>query len=55
MKANQDNTQRIVDVLNSHWNQELQQKYDSARLELSQLRQNAVLIEALRPTTTTAA
>lgn len=55
LKAGQDNTQRIVDVLNSHWNQELQQKYDSARLELSQLRQNAVLIEALRPTTTATA
>ena len=54
LKAGQDNTQRIVDVLNSHWNAELQQKYNDARLELSQYRQNAYLIEQLKPTTTTA-
>lgn len=47
LKAGQDNTQRIIDTLNCHWNQDLQQRYNDARLELSQLRQNAVLIEAL--------
>lgn len=55
LKAGQDNTQRIVDVLNNHWNAELQQKYNDARLELSQHRQNAYLIDQLRTTTTTTA
>ncbi len=48
-----ENTQRIVDVLNSHWQQDLQQRYNDARLELSQQRQNATLIAALRTTGTT--
>ena len=47
------NTQRIVDVLNSHWQQDLQQRYNDARLELSQQRQNAALIAALKTTTPT--
>lgn len=47
------NTQRIVDVLNSHWQADLQQRYNDARLELSQQRQNAELIAALKTTTTT--
>ena len=46
------NTQRIIDTLNCHWNQELQQKYNDARLELSQQRQNATLIAALGTKTT---
>ena len=48
------NTQRIVDVLNQHWNSDLQQRYNDARLELSQQRQNAALIAALGTKTTTA-
>ncbi len=48
-----ENTQRIVDVLNCHWQQDLQQRYNDARLELSQQRQNAALIAALKTTTTT--
>lgn len=49
LRANQDaNTQRIIDTLNTHWHGELQSKYDDARLELSQLRQNATLINAMR-------
>ena len=48
------NTQRIIDTLNCHWNQDLQQKYNDARLELSQQRQNATLIAALGTKTTTA-
>ena len=46
------NTQRIVDALNTHWQSELQQKYADAKLELSQLNQNATLIAALKTTTT---
>lgn len=42
--------QRIVDTLNAHWQSELAQKYDDAKLELSQLRQNATLIAALKTT-----
>lgn len=55
IRAGQDNTQRIIDTLNSHWTADLQQRYNDARLELSQQKQNAVLIEALKPTTTAAA
>lgn len=53
IRAGQDNTQRIVDVLNNHWQADLQQRYNDARLELSQQRQNATLIAALKTTTTT--
>lgn len=52
------NTQRMIDTLQQHWREEIQQRYDDARLELSQQRQNAELIAALKPataTTTTAA
>ena len=55
IRANQDNTQRIVDVLNSHWQSDLQQRYNDARLELSQQRQNATIIAALKTTTSTTA
>ena len=55
IRAGQNNTQRIIDTLNNHWNADLQQRYNDARLELSQLRQNATLIAALRTTTTTTA
>ena len=55
IRAGQDNTQRIIDTLNNHWNADLQQRYNDARLELSQLRQNATLIAALRTTTTATA
>ena len=54
IRAGQDNTQRIIDTLNLHWQQELQQRYNDARLELSQQRQNAQLIAALKTTGTTA-
>lgn len=53
IRANQDNTQRIVDVLNNHWQSDLQQRYNDARLELSQQRQNATIIAALKTTTGT--
>ena len=53
IRSNQDNTQRVIDVLNNNWQQDLQQRYNDARLELSQQRQNAELIAALKTTTTT--
>lgn len=52
LRSGEMNTQRIVDVLNQHWQADLQQRYNDARLELSQQRQNAELIAALKTTTT---
>ena len=49
-----DNTQKIIDTLNCHWQADLQQRYNDARLELSQQKQNAELIAALKPAATTA-
>lgn len=42
-----------LDTLNSHWQSDLQQRYNDARLELSQKRQNETLIAALKTTTAT--
>ncbi len=53
LRSGEMNTQRIVDVLNNHWQSDLQQRYNDARLELSQQRQNAELIAALKTSTTT--
>ena len=53
LRSGEMNTQRIVDVLNQHWQADLQQRYNDARLELSQQRQNAELIAALKTTTAT--
>ena len=53
LRSGEMNTQRIVDVLNTHWQSDLQQRYNDTRLELSQQRQNAELIAALKTTTTT--
>lgn len=55
IRSAQDNTQRIIDTLNNHWTADLQQRYNDARLELSQQRQNATLIAALKTTTTATA
>lgn len=55
IRAGQDNTQRVIDTLNLHWQQDLQQRYNDARLELSQQRQNAQLIAALKTTAQTTA
>lgn len=55
LNAGNSNTQRIIDVLNNHWNSELQQKYDDVRTELSQYRQSAYLLSQLKPTSTTTA
>ncbi len=54
LRDNQRNTQQIIDTLNTHWSQDLQQRYNDARLELSQVRQNQYLISQLKTTTTTA-
>lgn len=53
LNAGNQNTQRIIDTLNNHWNSDLQQRYNDARLELSQKAQNEYLISQLRTTTTT--
>lgn len=55
LRGAQDNTQRIIDTLNQHWQADLQQRYNDARLELSQQRQNATLIAALKTTPTATA
>lgn len=53
VRSAQDNTQRIIDTLNNHWSSDLQLRLNRAELELSQQRQNAELIAALKTTTTT--
>lgn len=50
LNAGTANTQRIIDTLNNHWNADLQQKYNDARLELSQKAQNEYLISQLKTT-----
>lgn len=54
LNAGTANTQRIIDTLNNHWTSDLQQKYNDARLELSQKAQNEYLISQLKTTTTAA-
>lgn len=49
INSGKDNTQRIIDTLNDHWKADLMQRYNDARLELSQQRQNAYLVEQLKP------
>ena len=46
------NNQVLLDTLNNHWNQELLEKLNDARLKLSQSEQTQVIIAALKPTTT---
>lgn len=53
LNAGKDNTQRIIDTLNNHWNDDLRQRYNDARLELSQKAQNEYLISQLKSTGTT--
>lgn len=47
------NTQRLMDTLNNHWVQELNEKLQDARLQLSQSNQTQAIISALKPATTT--
>ena len=51
VENNNVNTQRIVDTLNNHWNQELTEKLNDARLKLSQSEQTQAIISALKTTT----
>ena len=45
--AGNANTQRIIDTLNNHWNDENQRKIQDLKLELSQERQNNLLLSRL--------
>lgn len=47
IRAGQDNTQRIVDTLNNHWSSEKDLKIQDLKFELSQERQNNLLINRL--------
>lgn len=47
------NTQRLVDLINANNVNELTEKLNQARLELSQSNQTAAIIAALKPATTT--
>lgn len=47
INAGNANTQRIVDLLNNHWNEESQRKIQDLKFELSQERQNNLLISRL--------
>lgn len=49
------NNQVLLDTLNNHWNQELLEKLNDARLKLSQSEQTQAIIAALKPATTTTA
>lgn len=48
INAGNANTQRIIDVMNAHWKDDLQQKYNDVRLSLSQKEQNEYLINHLK-------
>ena len=48
LKTNENaNTQRIIDTMNSHWNQELQIKYNDSRRELSQRDQTQAIVAGI--------
>lgn len=47
INAGNANTQRLVDLLNNHWNEENQRKIQDLKFELSQERQNNLLISKL--------
>ena len=48
LKTNQnENTQRIIDTLSSHWQNETAQALQDAKFEISQLKQNQLLINSL--------
>ena len=44
LRAGQDNTQRIIDTLNNHWKDEQALKIQDLKFELSQERQNNLLL-----------
>lgn len=47
LRAGQDNTQRIIDTLNNHWKDEQALKIQDLKFELSQERQNNLLLSRL--------
>lgn len=48
LKTNDNaNTQRIIDTMNCHWNQELQLKYNDSRRELSQRDQTQAIVAGI--------
>lgn len=47
INAGNANTQRIIDTLNSHWNDENQRKIQDLKFELSQERQNNLILNRL--------
>lgn len=47
INAGNANTQRIIDTLNSHWNDENQRKIQDLKFELSQERQNNLILNKL--------
>ena len=53
IQAQNANTQRLVDLINTNNVNELTEKLNQARLELSQSNQTQAIIAALKPTTTT--
>ena len=55
IQAQNANTQRLVDLINTNNVNELTEKLNDARLQLSQSNQTQAIIAALKPTTTTTA
>ena len=47
IRANQDNTQRIIDTLNNHWKDEQALQIQDLKFQLSQERQNRLLLSRL--------
>lgn len=47
IRASENNTQRIIDTLNNHWNDENQRKIQDLKFELSQERQNNLILSKL--------
>lgn len=47
INAGNANTQRVIDTLNNHWNDENQRKIQDLKFELSQERQNNLLLNRL--------
>lgn len=47
IRANQDNTQRIIDTLNTHWKEELANEVQDLKFQLSQEKQNRLLLSRL--------
>ena len=47
IRANQDNTQRIIDTLNTHWKDEQALQIQDLKFQLSQERQNRLLLSRI--------